>query len=229
MASQAEQPSLDRWRRPAFQAHCEDPFVGVTRNNGVVFKAIDRVPLHEYLDSFATSLPDKHVISASHISNNRIAVYLRSREDVADAVASGLAHDGSFLPLFPLVQPTTRLTLSKVFPEIPNAVAAHNISDFCKIVSSIRPIPLGLKHKQLSHVMSFRRQVQVQVQVLLNPGVAPPVHINFTYTGLTTVFFFLPGHPVASTVEKTQRWQSPAWKPTQSPTSLPPQQKNPVL
>ena len=64
-------------------------------------------------------------------------------------------------------------SLSNVFPEIQNAVLAHNISDFCKIVSSIRPVPLGLKH----------------------PGVVPPDHINFTYTGVNYHVFLSTGSP----------------------------------
>ena len=117
------------------------------------------------------------MISASRISNGRIAIYLSSREAVIDAVQRGLEYGDSFLELTPLVRPTTRLTLSNVYPEIPNSVLINNISTFCKVVSQVRPIPLGLKNKELTHVMSFRRQVQV----LLNPNITPPDHINLSF------------------------------------------------
>ena len=81
----------------------------------------------------------------------------------------------------PLIRPTTRLTLSNVYPEIPNSVLIKNLSALCKVVSQIRPIPLGLKHKDLTHIMSFRRQVKV----LLNPNVTPPDHITFVFSGTT--------------------------------------------
>ena len=137
--------------------HSSGPF-HVTRNNGVSFNAADKVSVQTYIDG-------------------RIAIYLSSREAVIHAVQQGLEYGDSFLELTPLVRPTTCLTLSNVYPEIPNSVLVSNISSFCKVVSQIRPIPLRFKNKELTHIMSFRRQVQV----LFNPNVIPPDHINFSY------------------------------------------------
>ena len=53
------------------------------------------------------------------------------------------------------------------------------LSSFCKVVSKIRPIPLGLKQKSLCHIMSFRRSVQV----IFAPNITPPDHINLTFSG----------------------------------------------
>ena len=144
----------------------DGPFAGVTRKNGASFRIIDNVSIH--------------VVSASRISNDRIAVYLGSREEIAESISLGFTHGDSFLELSPLVQPTTRLTLSNVYPEIPNSVLLHNISSFCKVVSPIRPIPLGFKNKQLSHIMLFRHHVQV----LVKPNVTLPGHINFYFSGV---------------------------------------------
>ena len=98
-----------------------------------------------------------------------------------DAVQNGLDHDGTFLESTPLVRPTIRLTLSNENPEIPNSVLIHNLSSFCKVVSQVRPIPLGFKDKELSHIMSFRQHVQV----LINDNITPPDHINFFHSGVT--------------------------------------------
>ena len=146
-----------------------EPF-HVTRNN-----ADDKVSVQTYIDALTTHIPQKEVISASRISNGRIAIYLSSREAVIDAVQRGLEYGDSFLELTPLVRPTTRLTLSNVYPEISISVLINNISTFCKVVSQVRPI--RLKNKELTHVMSFRRQVQV----LLNPNITPPDHINLSF------------------------------------------------
>ena len=78
-----------------------------------------------------------------------------------DAVQQGLDHDGTFRELTPLVRPTARVTLSNAYSETPNSALVDKISSFCKVVSQIRPIPLGFKHEELFHIMSFRRQVQV--------------------------------------------------------------------
>ena len=158
----------------------DEPFKNVTRDNGVTFRATDTVSIQSYIDSFTDVHPAEDIISASRISNGRIAIYLSSRETVMDAVQRGLDHDGSFLELTPLIRPTTRITLSNVYPEIPNSVLVNNLSSFCKVVSQIRPIPLGFKNKKLCHIMSFRRHVQV----LINDNITPPDHINFSYNGV---------------------------------------------
>ena len=54
----------------------DEPFKGVTRNNGLAFKALDNVSIQSYLEKFHDSMPEKHVVSASRISNNRIAIYI---------------------------------------------------------------------------------------------------------------------------------------------------------
>ena len=111
------------------------------------------------------------------ISNQRIAVYLKSKQDVFNAINNnGLTYNNTFIQINPLTLPTTRLTLSNVYPEIPNQISA-----ICKVVSQIKPIPLGFKDKNLSHILSFRRQVQV----LIPPNVTPPDHLNFSYAGAT--------------------------------------------
>ena len=156
-----------------------EPF-HVTRNNCVSFNADDKVSVQTYIDALPTHIPPKEVISASRIFNGRIAIYLSSREAVIDVVQRGLEYGDPFLEVTPLVRPTTRLTLSNVYPEIPNSFLINNISAFCKVVSQVRPIPLGLKNKELTHVMSFRRQVQV----LLNPNITPPDHINFSFCNI---------------------------------------------
>ena len=141
----------------------DDLFKGITRDNGVAFKCSHSIPTQPYIDEFSKT---NKVLFASRISNGRIAAYLGSRKEVTDAVERGFTFDNTFLDVEPLAQPTTRLTLSNVYPEIPNTLLINNLSSFCKVVSPIRPIPLGFKQKNLSHIMSFRRQVQVLVVFL---------------------------------------------------------------
>ena len=61
-------------------------FKNVTRHNGVSFQAIENVTLQSYISAFTNTVPANDVISASRISNGRIAVYLRSKEAVINAV-----------------------------------------------------------------------------------------------------------------------------------------------
>ena len=157
-----------------------DPFINITRHHGVAFSVEDNVPIATYVDAITDTIDSQSVISASRISNGRAAVYMKTRQDVEDATMFGFRLKDSFVNVTPLVQPTTRLVLSNVYPELPNELLAKNLSSFCKVISTIRPIPLGIKNKKLSHVMSFRRQVHVLIDV----GVTIPDHINITYSNV---------------------------------------------
>ena len=95
----------------------DDPFKGMSRENGVAFKSSHSIPTQTYIDEFAKL---NSVLFASRISNGRIAAYLGSREEVVSAVERGFSFNNSYLEVEPLVQPTTRLTLSNVYPEIQN-------------------------------------------------------------------------------------------------------------
>ena len=192
MASRAEPapagPQAARGQQSSSSAGCssekssfvhDGPFKDITRDNGVSFQAQESISIQGYIESFVRQLPAKNVVSASRISNGRIALYLNSKQAVIEAVQKGLDHNGTYYELMPLVKPTTKMTLSNVYPEIPNSVLRTNLSSFCKIVSKIRPIPLGFKNRELSHVMSFRRQVQV----LIPENVTPPDNMNINYAG----------------------------------------------
>ena len=53
----------------------DGPFAGVTRKNGASFRVIDNVSIESYMQEFNNCMPAHlHVVSASRISNNRIAV-----------------------------------------------------------------------------------------------------------------------------------------------------------
>ena len=128
MASQAEtsiqgQSSVSTAAPPKTTAPGDEPFSAVTRNNGVAFKPLTKSLFRDnYIDAFVNNIPPEEVVSVSRISNGRVAIYLCSRGAVIDATNHGLILDDSFLELTPLIKPTTRLTLSNVYPEIPNSV-----------------------------------------------------------------------------------------------------------
>ena len=83
--------------------------------------------MEAYIHTFTDFPPAKEIASASHISNGRLAIHISSREAVIDAVQHGLRFDDTFLRLTPLVRPTTRLTLSNVYPKT-NSVLIKNLT-----------------------------------------------------------------------------------------------------
>ena len=156
-----------------------EPHGSVSRNNAITLNARADVSIHEYIKALTLTIPPNEILSASRISGQRIAVYLRTKQAVHEAVNQGLNIHNTYVQIVPLVLPTTKLTLSNVYPEIPNHVLNTELSSFCKVVSPVRPIPLGFKESNLSHILSFRRQVQV----ILPTNVIPPDHLNFNHGG----------------------------------------------
>ena len=127
MASQAEplivdQPSISTGNIAKPTSSGDEPFINITRNNGVCFQATNTVSVQSYIDQFTEQQPAGNVMAASRISNSRVAIYLNTRDAVTSAVQQGFNYNGTFLQLTPLVLPTTKITLSNVYPEIPNAI-----------------------------------------------------------------------------------------------------------
>ena len=185
MASQAERPIQGRLggkqgSGPESIVPADGPSAPISRTNATVFKASDTISIRTYLTSLAAQICDATIVNSSRISNGRVWAYLSSRDAAIRAVQNGLTHGGDFIELTPLAQPTTRLTLSNVYLEVPNTVLIKNLQCFFKVSSAIRQSPLGFKDKHLAHIMSFRRQVHV----LLKPNITLPDHINFMHMGI---------------------------------------------
>ena len=116
------------------------------RNSAVSVYADASVSVNIYIDAMTDTPAGVH--SAPCISHGRVAVYFGSRQAALIAVQEGLSYKGSYLELTPLVQPTVRITLSNVYTEIPNSVLIQHLSSFCKVVSQVKPIPLGCKKER---------------------------------------------------------------------------------
>ncbi len=112
-----------------------------------------------------------HCLGLTHFQWAHIAVYMKSRGDVEEAILQGFHHDNQYIEITPLVKPATRIVFSNVYPEIPNSVLENNISDFCRLISPIRPISLGINEPKLSHLVSLRRQAYV----LIDPNITIPI------------------------------------------------------
>lgn len=99
-----------------------------------------------------------NIVSASRM-NKAVVVFLKDELLVNRLVESGISVSGNFIPVQPLVSPTTRVTISNVPPFIPDADIERELSRFGKFASGIKMVPLGCKNAALKHVLSFRRHV----------------------------------------------------------------------
>ena len=108
-------------------------------------------------------------------AGNWVAIYFNNKSYAEEAVLQCMVIDNCLVYISPLVRQTTRLVFSNVYHGIPNHVLANlNIKDF---------IPLVMK-ENLSHVMSFRRQVHVFIE----PSINIPDHMNISHGGGATKY-----------------------------------------
>lgn len=97
------------------------------------------------------------------MSNNRVCVYLSSKEVVQSFMVThgaGINIADSFIPARRLITPAKRIVLSNVSPCIPHAIIEEALRSVkLKPVSPISFIGAGMGLEEYKHVMSFRRQV----------------------------------------------------------------------
>ena len=135
-----------------------NPFVGLTRKHGIKCESIDGVAIEAYVKAAASLVKPENIIAASR-ANGSVIVFLDSLPSVEEVCMYGLTVGDSFVNVQPLVKPATKVVLSGVPPFIPNCVLENELSQYGRIVSTMRIIPLGCKQPNLRHVKSFRRQV----------------------------------------------------------------------
>ena len=140
--------------------HGRDVFRDMTQKHGIRFQSFEGVKPEEYVKQVAEITGPENVIAASR-ANGAVVVFVNSVSWVGTVCSIGIDIDGCWAHVEPLVKPCTKLILSGVPPYIPQAILEGAITQYGKIVSPMKPIPLGCKLERLRHVKSFRRQVHI--------------------------------------------------------------------
>uniref|UniRef100_A0A1Y1LV00 CCHC-type domain-containing protein n=1 Tax=Photinus pyralis TaxID=7054 RepID=A0A1Y1LV00_PHOPY len=139
-------------------------YVFPSREQGILFPAIDRLSKNDYVISVGTLVGPKNVIYASRVSNSRMCICLSSKTLVDDFIANhkGITVGNVFIPARRLVLPAKKIILSNVSFCIPNDVLAEELKRAnLKLVSGITCINAGIGDKDYAHVLSFRRYTYV--------------------------------------------------------------------
>ena len=121
-------PSTARPAQAASSVPAPEPFSSMSRNNGISFSALPDVSIHDYIKAFSTTTPAECIISASRISNQRIAVYLKSKENVFSAINNGLTYNNTFIQINPLTLPTTSSLSPMSIPNLQSNPYKTNLS-----------------------------------------------------------------------------------------------------
>lgn len=148
------------------------PFPTLTRKHGVRCLLVPASPhVETYVRALARVVGPTAIVAASKMYG-KVVFFLASEAAAQEAVETGLAVGGVFVPLEPLEDLGVRLVLTSVPPFLPNAALLPALSALGHPISVISPLPLGCKDPALRHVLSFRRQVQLQLPPAARDGEA---------------------------------------------------------
>lgn len=137
------------------------------RNQAIILDSIDNTQKNDYIIGVGTLVEPTNVIFASRISNNRICIYLSSKEIVDKFMTKygGITLNDKFIQARRLVSPAKRVILSNVSPSIPHNILEQELKRFgLQIVSPITFINAGVNLAEYRHILSFRRQVYVNLE-----------------------------------------------------------------
>ena len=135
-----------------------------SKEQAIVIDATDKVTIKEYINKVASIISASNIRFVSRISNNRICMFLASKE-IADNLTKthkDITINDIVLNIRPLISNHKRIIISNVCPIIPHEVieielAKRNI----KATSKISFLRAGMNDPGFSHIMSFRRQVYI--------------------------------------------------------------------
>lgn len=137
------------------------------RDQAIVFDATENIKKNDFIVGVGQLIGPKSIIFASRISNNRICIYLSSKDIVNKFITEfkGITLNDKFTAARRLVSPAKRVILSNVSPSIPHQLIEETLKrEGLDMVSAITFIGAGLSHPEYKHILSFRRQVYVNIK-----------------------------------------------------------------
>lgn len=141
------------------------------KEQAIILEAKDGISIKEYTTAIAGIVHPSNVRFVSRISNNRICIFLSSREEAekfTDNHKTILIKD-QLLHVRPLINRHTRVIISNVCPIIPHDVILKELEK-CKVklTTNISFLKAGLSDPGFQHILSFRRQVYVDHDSIAN-------------------------------------------------------------
>lgn len=173
------------------------------KDQAIVMNILDEIPQIEYVKAISKLTEPKNIIFASRLSNNRFCLYLSSKEIVDNIITkhSSVYINDQTITIRRLINPAKRVIISNAHPVVPHDIIMEALLlEGIKTVSPISFMKAGY-NDELSHVISFRRQVYIHPDDSENmPGSLIIKHdgtdyrIFLTDDTITCFLCKLPGH-----------------------------------
>lgn len=150
------------------------------KDQAIIYPVIEGIPVKDYVIGTGDIVGPQNVLYASRMSNNRVCIYLSSKELVNQFVNTngGITINDIFIPVRKLILPAKRIILSNVSPCIPHYVLEDELKEkHLKLVSPVSNIGFGLERQEYRHVRSFRRQVFIAIDQIVE--IPSSIVVNF--------------------------------------------------
>nr|CAH7752427.1 unnamed protein product [Callosobruchus chinensis] len=135
------------------------------KEQAIVFPSVDGLKIQDYLLNLGPIVNPKNILFCSRVSNNRICVYLSSKQIVDQFLetAGEIILNGESLRARRLITPSDRLVMSNVSPTIPHRLLKDKLEQIgLHLVSPISFLRIGATVPEYSHILSFRRQIFIK-------------------------------------------------------------------
>ncbi|KAL1493667.1 hypothetical protein ABEB36_009365 [Hypothenemus hampei] len=130
----------------------------------VVLHAENDLKLLDYVKSIGDIVKPKNITLASRISNNRICIYLSSKE-VVDQLCnshSSIMIGSLKINFRRLISPSKRIIIFNVSPSIPHEIIEAVVKDLGFILTSpISFMKASIPGDEYNHILNFRRQAYI--------------------------------------------------------------------
>lgn len=163
----------------------QNPVKFPTKDQAIVFNTIDNSKLQDYLLQLGPIVNPKNILFSSRISNNRICVYLDSKESVDQFLNNhgSITINGEAIRARRLIAPSDRLVISNISPTIPHEVLVEELRNLgLTLISPVTFLRIGATNPEYSHILSFRRQVYITpAEDTIIPNSIELTHDDLTY------------------------------------------------
>lgn len=135
-----------------------------SKQQAILFSSTDGTKLEEYIFALGSLIGAKNILFSSRISNNRICIYLSSKNAVDKFMSEygTITINEETLSARRLITPTERLILSNVCPTIPHQNIENELRKLgLNLVSPMSFRKIGVTNPEYSHILSFRRQIYI--------------------------------------------------------------------
>lgn len=172
---------MTQTNRPTFAAKTAQQNIFPSKEQAILLNAIDGIQTNDYIIAVGNLIGGKNILFASRIANNRICMFLSSKQVVDIIMANpSIEIEDQTITIRRLITPAHRIVMSNVCPSVPHYVLEKMFTDNnIKIVSPINFLKAGLQNSEVSHVCSFRRQVFVAPTNIILPD---SILINYDNT-----------------------------------------------